>query len=48
MTDMPDYETWKKDRDLRALEGFDFTEYGDPQNRTGECFFCGRMYACEC
>ena len=34
--------------DKDALWGWDFTEYGDPQNRTGACFFCDRMYACEC
>jgi len=43
-----DHETWWKKREKALLERDDFTEYGDPELRTGECFFCGRMYACEC
>jgi len=43
-----DHETWWKNQDKRGLEGLDFTEYGDPQNRTGTCLVCDRMYACEC
>ncbi len=40
-------EWWAK-RQRQELAGWDFTEYGDPQNRTGTCFYCDRMYGCEC